>query len=75
LIFSGTTRRKVFAIYFTGLFISQALSFIHVYLSNTAYQDTLFAITKAGYFAVPNQLAAGNLTTFYAAWNGGLFLP
>lgn len=73
MIFSGTTRRKVFAIYCTGFFISQALSFIHVYLSNTAYQDTLFAITKAGYFAVPNQLAAGDLTTFYAAWNGGLF--
>jgi len=69
----GTTRCKVFAILFTGLVISQALSFIHVYLSNTAYQDTLIAITKAGYFAVPNQLAAGNLTTCHAAWNGGLF--
>jgi len=44
-----------------------------VYLSNTVYQETLAAITHAGYLAVPNQVAASELKTFFAAFNGGLF--
>ncbi len=73
MAFFGTTRFKILAIFTAGLFASQILSFIHVYLSNTVYHDTLTAITHAGYLAVPNQVAASELKTFFAAFNGGLF--
>ena len=73
MTFYGTTRCKLAAVFLLGLLISQVLSFIHVYHSNIAYRDTLEAITAAGYIAVPNQKAADGLSTFQAAWNGGLF--
>ncbi|MBW1893777.1 MAG: HEAT repeat domain-containing protein [Deltaproteobacteria bacterium] len=73
MVFLGTTRFKILVIFTVGLFVSQVLSFIHVYLSNIVYQDTLAAITHAGYLAVPSQVAASELKTFFAAFNGGLF--
>lgn len=73
MTFFRTTWFHSLAIFSAGLFVSQFISFIHVYLSNMAYHDALSAIAHAGYLAVPNTMAATELKTFSAAFNGGLF--
>jgi hypothetical protein len=56
-----------------GLFVSQVLAFIQVYLSNAALYHTLTLIRDAGYLVVPNQRIMARLQEFGPAFFGGLF--
>ena len=56
-----------------GLLISQILSTGYVYLSNLQLHRKLTAINDAGYLAVPGLNTLPQLTSFAAAFWGGLF--
>ncbi len=56
-----------------GLIISQALSTLHVYMSNIELFQITTAISKAGYLAIPNQQVVTNLQAIGPAFFGGLF--
>ena len=58
---------------FIGLFTTQVLATLHVHISNCKLAQTITAITKAGYFAIPNQLIVYTLKDFTPAFLGGLF--
>lgn len=63
----------VFKVIFVGLMISQVLSTIGVYKSNTELLERVEAIIYAGYLAVPNSYVMDSLGTFTSAFLGGLF--
>ncbi|MBN2420095.1 MAG: HEAT repeat domain-containing protein [Deltaproteobacteria bacterium] len=56
-----------------GLVVSQIISFIHVYLSNTRLYHSLKNIDAAGYLTVPNQNIIENLNDMGPAFYGGFF--
>ena len=56
-----------------GLIISQALSTLHVYMSNIELCRITTAISQAGYLAIPNQQVVNNLKAIGPAFFGGLF--
>ena len=56
-----------------GLMAAQALSLLHVYLSNIRYYEKLAVIAGAGYLTVPNAQAMERLKWFDSAFYGGLF--
>ncbi|MBN1624912.1 MAG: hypothetical protein JW944_00195, partial [Deltaproteobacteria bacterium] len=58
---------------FAGLFISQVLGFIHVYLSNIELYYSLTIIKESGYLIVPNSIILHTLKDFGSAFWGGLF--
>jgi hypothetical protein len=60
-------------IIFLGIFLSQIIATIQVYLSNTGLYRGLLAISKAGYLAIPNQEVMPSLQGFWSAFFGGLF--
>jgi len=56
-----------------GLFASQVLATLQVYLSNKVLYRTLTAINDAGYLAVPNRQVMDRLQEFGPAFCGGIF--
>lgn len=56
-----------------GLFISQIIATIQVYLSNFTLYNTLLIINSAGYLGVPNKMVMSGLRDFAPAFWGGLF--
>lgn len=56
-----------------GLFATQVLATIQVYLSNAHLYRALIAIRDAGYLTIPNQRMIHNLGEFGPAFFGGLF--
>ncbi len=56
-----------------GLFTTQVLATLHVYLSNADLHRTLTTITQAGYLAIPNQQVMRTLKDFGPAFFGGWF--
>jgi hypothetical protein len=56
-----------------GLFVSQVLATIQVYLSNAALYHTLTLMRDGGYLVVPNQRIMPRLQEFGPAFLGGLF--
>jgi hypothetical protein len=56
-----------------GLIISQAISTLHVYMSNIELYQITTAISKSGYLAIPNQQVVTNLKAMGPAFFGGLF--
>ncbi len=56
-----------------GLWVSQLLATIHVYLSNTHLYDRLTAIRESGYLTVPNSLVMDPLRNRGPDCGGGLF--
>jgi len=56
-----------------GLFTTQILATLHVYLSNADLHRTVTTIRDAGYFAIPNQRVIPTLTEFGPAFFGGWF--
>ncbi len=58
---------------FLGLIIAQVLSTLSVYSSNMELFRSTQAVLEAGYFAVPNSNTVNTLTTFGAAFFGGMF--
>jgi hypothetical protein len=56
-----------------GLFLTQVLATIQVYLSNTHLYDSLLAIKDAGFLPVPNRHIMGQLHNFGPAFCAGLF--
>jgi len=58
---------------FLGLIIAQVLSTLSVYSSNTELFRSTQALLEAGYLAVPNSNTVNTLTTFGAAFFGGMF--
>jgi hypothetical protein len=60
-------------IIFIGLIIAQAIATIQVYLSNLDLYNTITQVASAGYLAIPNRHAMGNLQELSTAFWGGLF--
>jgi hypothetical protein len=56
-----------------GMFVTQILATVQVYLSNRDLFDSLMAIKDAGYLTVPNQNVMHGLKGFGPAFCGGLF--
>jgi hypothetical protein len=56
-----------------GLFTTQILATLHVYLSNADLHRTVTTITEAGYFSIPNQQVMDTLKDFGPAFFGGWF--
>ena len=56
-----------------GLFTTQVLATLHVYLSNADLHRTVRIITEAGYLAIPNQQVMLTLKEFEPAFFGGWF--
>ena len=56
-----------------GLIAAQIIGTLQVYQSNARLHQTITAVKKAGYLAIPNDLVAPSLTTLKAACMGGLF--
>ncbi len=56
-----------------GLFTTQILATLHVYLSDADLYRTVTAITEAGYFPIPNQHVLHTLKEFGPAFFGGWF--
>jgi len=63
----------VFRAVLTGLFTTQVLASLHVYLSNSVLFDIVTRVKQAGYLAIPNALVAPTLKTLGPAFWGGLF--
>jgi len=55
-----------------GLFITQIIATLHVYLSNGDLYRTIVTISDAGYLAIPNRRVLSTLNgfgpAFYGAW-------
>lgn len=58
---------------FLGLMIAQILSTLSVYSSNAELFRSARALMEAGYLTVPNSNTVNTLTTFRAAFFGGMF--
>ncbi len=58
---------------FLGLMIAQVLSTLSVWSSNMELFRSARALMEAGYLAVPNSNTVNTLTTFRAAFFGGMF--
>jgi len=58
---------------FLGLFISQIIATLQVYLSNVDLHRKLVVIKEAGYLAIPNERVMPTLLDFGPAFLGGLF--
>jgi len=56
-----------------GLFTTQILAALHVYLSDVSLYRTVTTITEAGYFPIPNQQVMHTLKDFGPAFFGGWF--
>jgi len=56
-----------------GLCAAQVVGTLQVFLSNAGLLQTISAVKKAGYLAIPNDLVAPTLTPVKAALIGGLF--
>jgi hypothetical protein len=56
-----------------GLLVTQILSTAAVYVSNLQLQGKIAAISESGYLAVPGLNITPQLTSFSAAFWGGLF--
>jgi hypothetical protein len=56
-----------------GLFTTQILATLHVYLSNADLYRTVTTISQAGYLAIPNQQVIHTLKDFGPAFFGGWF--
>lgn len=63
----------VFRAVLTGLFATQVLATLHVYLSNSALFEAVMQVKQAGYLAIPNALVAPSLKAFKPAFLGGVF--
>lgn len=60
-------------LFFVGLLTAQAISVIHVRLSNISYYQKVKGVLEAGYVSVPNPGVAETLTFWRPAFFGGLF--
>jgi hypothetical protein len=58
-----------------GLFSTQILAIVQVYLSNIDLYHKLVAIQSQGYLLIPNQKIMESLVQFGPAFWGGLFFP
>ncbi len=56
-----------------GLFTTQIIATLQVYLSNIRLYHTLATITEAGYLPIPNQRVMPTLNEFGSAFYGGVF--
>jgi hypothetical protein len=56
-----------------GLFTSQIIATLQVFLSNLALYEKMSWIARAGYLTVPNQNVLPTLKMFSPAFHGGLF--
>ncbi len=56
-----------------GLMSAQIVACAHVYLSNLNLLQSIEAVVRSGYLAVPNALVAGRLDTLATAMAGGVF--
>ena len=64
----------VFMAVLVGLFVTQAIGTVQVYLSNISLHHSMQMVQKAGYLAVPNENVWPALQEFDSAFWGGLFL-
>ena len=65
--------RHPVGVLFLGLFFSQVIATIQVYLSNIALHASVAGITAEGYLAIPNHYVMNSLNYFGPAFFGGLF--
>jgi hypothetical protein len=63
----------VFRAVLAGLFATQVLATLHVYLSNSALFEAVIQVKQAGYLAIPNALVAPSLKALRPAFLGGVF--
>jgi hypothetical protein len=68
-----STHRSIFMAVLAGLFSTQVIGTIHVYLSNKDLHQSMQAVQKAGYLAVPNDNVWPALQELGTAFMGGLF--
>ena len=64
---------NVFRAILPGLFTSQIIATIQVYLSNAGLYRAFTVMREAGYFVVPNQHVVHHLKEFAPAFFGSLF--
>ena len=72
---AGHSRAIFFAapILLIGLILSQAISTLHLYLSNLQWHEQTLDLINAGYITVPNAKLLSHLEKIGTAFSGGLF--
>ena len=69
----GSRNHSIFMAVLAGLFSTQLIGTIHVHLSNKSLHQSMQAVQKAGYLAVPNDNVWPALQELGTAFRGGLF--
>ena len=68
-------KRRLYAptVLLIGLLSAEIVATAHLYVSNLTLYQTIDAVRRSGYLAVPNETVAAGLTSLKTALTGGLF--